>query len=120
MAIRSNRWFVSAAALGAAGALFAVYAFDPATASFFPRCMFHQLTGLQCPGCGGTRALHALLHGNVIEALRFNAFLVMTGPFVALGAASEVVGRSEMLRRPWIGWTAALALIAWGVVRNLV
>ena len=50
------------AALGA-GAV--VFFFNPATHGFYPVCVFHQLTGLNCPGCGGTRSVYALLHGNI-------------------------------------------------------
>lgn len=103
-----------AALCGAAAiAAYVVYAFDPVTAGFFPHCIFHELSGLQCPGCGGTRAMHALLHGDVAGAIRFNAFLVFGGPVFATGAATN------QLRRPWVGWTIVAALIAWGVLRNL-
>ncbi|MDE7397749.1 MAG: DUF2752 domain-containing protein, partial [Muribaculum sp.] len=38
-----------------------IYAvFDP-TLPWFPKCLFRQLTGLECPGCGSQRAIHALL-----------------------------------------------------------
>lgn len=30
-----------------------------------PPCIFHYITGLYCPGCGGTRAVIALLSGKV-------------------------------------------------------
>ena len=29
-----------------------------------PGCIFHRLTGISCPGCGGTRALIALIDGH--------------------------------------------------------
>ena len=53
-----------------------VYFFDPSSHHFYPVCQFHRLTGLNCPGCGGTRALYALLHGDFSTALRDNALLV--------------------------------------------
>ncbi|HEU4520522.1 MAG TPA: DUF2752 domain-containing protein [Thermoanaerobaculia bacterium] len=107
------RMTLVAAALAAIGAVI-VYAFDPATARFYPPCAFHALTGLQCPGCGGTRALHALLHGDVGAAMRLNPFL-----FVFMGAATAVAARPRLLTQRWFAWVAAGALLAWGVIRNL-
>ena len=64
-----------------------VWAFDPTTAGFFPRCPMFALTGLQCPGCGTTRALHALLHGDVAAAFAFNPFTMV---LLALGVIKTV------------------------------
>jgi hypothetical protein len=36
---------------------------------------------LQCPGCGATRALAALLRGHLAEAFRFNALVTGLLPF---------------------------------------
>lgn len=33
-----------------------------------PPCIFHSVTGLYCPGCGGTRAVSALLHGHIVTS----------------------------------------------------
>src|SRR5258706_8063077 len=78
-------------ALGASLAAGAVilYRFDPATVHFYPRCVFHALTGLQCPGCGTTRALHHLLHGDVAGAFRLHALLFVAVPFGALASVSR-------------------------------
>jgi hypothetical protein len=46
-----------------------------------PRCMWHELTGLPCPGCGGTRCLRHLLSGRLSAAFAMN-------PLVFLGLAS--------------------------------
>lgn len=68
------------AILGVFGILaFGAYAFG------VPFCLFHHLTGIPCPLCGTTRACVALLHGDVVCALKFNPLAVMavlTGPFV--------------------------------------
>lgn len=63
-------------------AVAAVYFFfDPAaTGSFFPKCVFLQLTGYRCPGCGVQRMLHALLTGNVAQALHYNPYVLFAFP----------------------------------------
>jgi len=55
-----------------------VYFFNPSTHGFYPACLFHQLTGLNCPGCGSTRALYALLHGHFQAAWRDNALFMVS------------------------------------------
>ena len=42
-------------------------------------CLFYELTGLYCPGCGSGRAVIALLHGQVGEAFSHNALLFVLG-----------------------------------------
>ena len=49
---------------------------------YYPPCLFHQVTGLLCPGCGATRALAALLHGHLDAALHLNALVVLFLPLV--------------------------------------
>lgn len=51
-------------------------------------CTFHQLTGLPCPLCGGTRATTALLHGDLSRAARLNAIAI---PAVLLGITAIVL-----------------------------
>ncbi|HVS30163.1 MAG TPA: DUF2752 domain-containing protein [Thermoanaerobaculia bacterium] len=104
---------VSAAAAAVAVVL---YLFDPAAVAFYPRCMFHALTGLQCPGCGLTRAVHQVLHGDIAEAIRLNAFGIVFAPVVVAGA---IAAPPRVLLRPWIGWTAVALVLGWGVARNV-
>jgi len=85
---RAAAILVAATAVGVAGV---VFFFNPATHKFYPVCQFHRLTGLNCPGCGMTRALYALLHGNIFSAFRDNALFVL-----GLGALG--------LRGGWFGW----------------
>ncbi len=61
-----------------AGAGAVLFFFNPSTHGFYPVCEFHELTGLNCPGCGGTRAAYQLLHGRVLQALHDNALLVLS------------------------------------------
>lgn len=49
----------------------------------FKICIFHEITGLYCPGCGGTRAFFALLHGHPILSFMYNP-AVLYFAFVAI------------------------------------
>ncbi len=65
----------------AAGTVY-LFIFEPGRSGFFPACPFRTLTGFTCPGCGSTRGLHRLLHGDVIGAFEFNPLLILSLPFL--------------------------------------
>jgi hypothetical protein len=69
---------VAACALGVT----VLYNFPPTQYSFYPRCPFFAATHLLCPGCGSTRALYWLLHGNMRAAWHYNALFTLLGPVV--------------------------------------
>ena len=113
---------VSASAFACAALIF-LYGHDPSAHAYYPRCLFHALTGLQCPGCGATRALYHLMHGDFRAAIRFNALFVLFSPALAFGTAAEGIavwnGRATNLaRHRWLSWSVALLVIGWGVIRN--
>jgi hypothetical protein len=82
----STRFAAILLVMAAAGIAAMVFFFNPSSHSFYPVCQFHRITGLNCPGCGMTRALYALLHGNFSTALRDNAlFLLVLAAAAARG-----------------------------------
>ena len=103
----------------------AVYFFvDPEEASWMPQCVFRRITGLDCPGCGSQRMIHALLHGNPAEAWRQNPFLLLSIPYIAaLGIASAAPQRFPRLFRtvhsPIAIIIFAVAIIFWTIYRNI-
>ena len=112
---RSTTFVSILAGFLAIGGAAILYRFDPATVHFFPRCVFHELTGLQCPGCGTTRALHHLLHGDIAGAFRLNAMLFLVAPFVGIASVSR-----RFATHPITGWSAVIVTVVWCVGRNLV
>jgi len=65
----------------AAGATY-LFLFEPGKSGFFLVCPFRALTGFTCPGCGSTRCLHRLLHGDLVGAFEFNPLLILSLPFL--------------------------------------
>lgn len=111
-----------------AGGFFAmlavVYWFPPAEHSFYPRCPFYAVTHRLCPGCGGTRALHELLHLNVLGALHYNALVTMLAPLALAWFAWCCYQTFFHDRFPPVPWPRALAVglgavsVLFAVARN--
>ena len=76
---------VSSAALLTISLYFFIY---PLYQQYFPKCIFHNLTGLYCPLCGTQRAISSLLHGNILLATKDNLLVIAALTlFVFLSAA---------------------------------
>lgn len=78
-----------------------LYAFEPGKTGVFPVCLFRAFTGLTCPGCGSTRAMHQILHGHFAAAFMLNPLFLLALPFLlfALVRYSVVVMRGGIPRR---------------------
>ncbi len=110
--------------MAAAGAAWVLSRVDPmAPGNGLPPCPLHALTGLYCPGCGSTRCLHALLHGDVTTAVAMNPLLVASLPLLAVMALNAAGWRPAWLAPltrqlakplPWL-WL----LLGYALLRNL-
>lgn len=61
-----------------------------------PPCMLHAMTGYYCPGCGGTRAVTALFHGDLLRSAWCHPFV----PYAALTGVWFMVSQTiERLTR---------------------
>ncbi len=117
----SKRNILILMALPAVGIMLAAYAFfDPAEGGF-PECLFHKLTGFDCPGCGTQRALHSLLHGDIAGALRYNALLALCVPLLMVLCLPPKVKWAERLRGSvWLPKAVLIVVLGWWIVRNLL
>ena len=87
-------------------------------------CLFHEVTGLQCPGCGITRMLTAVSELDFGAALQANAFLLLTSPYLSF---LLLYSAYKWVRNERIGAKAEAAaavycvgLIVFGILRNIV
>ncbi|MGB7749212.1 MAG: DUF2752 domain-containing protein [Verrucomicrobiia bacterium] len=110
-----------AAALGSGAILFF---FDPTKHGFYPICLFHSLTGWNCPGCGATRAAYQLLHGHLFRALHDNALFVLT--LAALAAQGLWLALKKIRNQPVafvvppkVLWALLVIALAFTALRNL-
>lgn len=111
--------------LGAAGALAVgvVSVVDPGEPGHYPTCPFLAVTGLQCPGCGTLRAVHALAHGDLIAAIDLNVIAVLLLPLLAWAwwrwLLSSLRGRSRAPALPApAGYAIAATLTVFWFLRN--
>lgn len=102
-----------------------LFLFDPEKHDFYPRCPFHTLSGLYCPGCGSLRAMHHLLHRDFITAIGFNALTVVAlaifaGVFVYKFLRRSSAGRlpSFYIRAPWDWLLLGTTTVFW-IIRNI-
>jgi hypothetical protein len=103
-----------------------LYQFPPEQYDFYPQCPVFRYLHVYCPGCGATRALAALLHGRIAEALHYNTLVVMLIPvLLAYFAVAYWKSRGDEVftwpRVPAIALTALLVVsAAFGVLRNFL
>ena len=88
-------------------------------------CLAHDIFGIYCPFCGGSRALISLLHLDLLAALRFNAAFLISLPIVLffdLRALARIL--QNRLDRPLFPkWSISLVIalfILQFVLRNLL
>jgi hypothetical protein len=110
----------------AVAAVTLVHLRDPHVYGSYAACPWLVLTGFDCPGCGGLRALHDLTHGDLAAAVSSNLLVVaVLLPLALLGWSAWARARwrggpfLQTRTTAWVAWSLAAALLAFGVVRNL-
>ncbi len=93
-------------------------------------CPFLQLLGIPCPGCGLTRAISLLAHGDLHAALAFHAFaplflagIILSGIFGVIPQKSRepLVDRLEEIeRRTGLSVLILVGLVLYWLARLLL
>ena len=92
-----------------------------------PSCLFHEKTGLFCPGCGATRSALDLSNGDWFGAMRNNVLFIsslgLSGVWILVSAVSEKFPEVKKLRvfrfRLWFLWWILATLITFTLLRNI-
>ncbi len=75
--------------------------YNPYEIGFFPKCPFKTYTNLKCPGCGSQRAVHYLLNFNLYSALKENAILVFSIPYILTGIGFDQLKKRNENTLKW-------------------
>lgn len=89
-------------------------------------CIFHEITGFYCPGCGITRCFNALVHLDFYQAFRYNALVVILLPLFLFYVFLTIYERlnkskSTILHKipNYVWWGLVVIVIVFGILRNL-
>ena len=95
-------------------------------------CPFKYVTGIPCPGCGGTRVFFALLHGRFAEALAINPLSVVVIAFALAAPVWLFVdcyrgtdSLQRVMRSKWSWKTTAIVILIilanwiWNIYKEL-
>ncbi|WP_449028237.1 DUF2752 domain-containing protein [Prevotella jejuni] len=103
------------------------YFYNPVTTLWTPKCPFKLATGLQCPGCGIQRALHALLQGHYSEAIHYNYFLLFSGPYILSFGVRALLPQGQakdsltkIIEDKRLIWLYIILFFIWFIVRNIL
>lgn len=124
--LETELFWIGLTALAAAAALAVLYQYILRNILPPGYCLFDKYLGIYCPGCGGTRALYALLHGHFLKALWYHPFV----PYFAVVYLGFLL--SQGLQRLgmksirgwrfhyWYLWVGAFILAANWIVKNIL
>ncbi|WP_290100216.1 DUF2752 domain-containing protein [uncultured Muribaculum sp.] len=123
--VRRRVIMVCAAAVIFIVAAWFYFSFDPASTHLFPKCLFLQVTGFKCPGCGSQRAVHAILNGDMVTAWRMNAFLVAAIPVIAVMLVAELMRTRnrafyKSVNSRVVVLSVLFLIVMWWVLRNIL
>ena len=107
----------------AAGTILLLYFFVEPKDGNLPKCIFHELTGLYCPGCGGQRSLHALLHGRILTAINYNFLFVLLIPllvyFMFIFISGKKYAASSFIYKARFSLGIVIIVVSFWILRNI-
>lgn len=87
------------------------------------KCSFYENTGFWCPGCGNTRAVFALLKGNIIKAAGCNAgfmLMLLLLIMIYIRFLFDMTLLPEWAKKPLFWIVIGIILASYYIARNFI
>jgi hypothetical protein len=118
-----NRYLKFSILFIAAGAILLLYFFVEPKNGILPKCFFHELTGLYCPGCGVQRSFHALLNGHILTAIDYNLLFILLLPliiyFIFVFVLDKKYSSTSFIYKPVFSFTVVIVVVSFWLLRNI-
>ncbi|MBO4827272.1 MAG: DUF2752 domain-containing protein [Prevotella sp.] len=102
------------------------YYVNPSANDYPLKCIWYVLTQTKCPACGIQRAVHALVHGHLREAVSQNYFFFISIPFLIAVLLSEWYCKGKwqtlhsFIHNKYTLYTYTIIYLFWWIIRNLL
>ena len=107
--------------------IFIAYYILNKTTGFYIPCIFHEITGLDCPGCGITRCLFDLVNLRIKDAFLVNPLVFIYLPFIIVYFLYKsylyIYNKKDkiLVKIPnYVMYIILVITIIYGVLRNIV
>lgn len=91
-----------------------IYGSDPNKGPILP-CIFNLVTGYKCPGCGMTRAINSLMHGDFISAYDYNKLILL----IPIGLIIYLIFKILKKNTERLVWLYIIIVILYAIIRNI-
>ena len=78
-------------------------------------CWIHKRSGIYCPGCGGTRAFFAILHGNFIKSFFYHPVVPYMGILYAVFMIRGTIHFLSKGKLPYMKFRLGYIYVAFGI-----
>ena len=85
-------------------------------------CVFYEITGLYCPGCGITRSILSLIDGDIYQAFRYNPIIFIDIPLIMMTSIIDFIYKDNKKVKKVTNVIYIMLLIitlVFGVLRNI-
>ena len=86
-------------------------------------CIFYEVTGLYCPGCGITRLCVSLFEGDLYQAFRYNPIIFIDVPIIFILFVLDILFKDKKIIKKITNVLIIILIVItviFGVLRNIL